>query len=579
MSTNRFRAFAHKAICILAAALIALWSAPAGALALSSSDSAVKSWDVVKTDSSYVFTIEFDGSPCAKSFAIAYDDNHQGNNNLFQTTWDCSEVKGDYYQNIDGASITKDGSTVTVTIPKSYFANDDFTVSFGGSSIKSSDIAQAGADSSGSSTGKGDEDSGKGDSGASSSGKDDSKDDKEPATYNGIKIDGDFSDWDAVKKYDFSDIDINGNKKNWSTVDKVAMVWDGDWIYLYFESSNDNPSAMSGAGPHNNGQFAITTDLGNQTLIQLQQGPSVAGVNGAKIAANNYDWAKTPHKWEVAIPASSLGYYKETIDFGLYKVEPAIKDVADLKGSKGGDFDGIVYDGKYDDWNYYPHSTIEYATSGTQEHVVDSRAALYADSEQGKLYGHVVTSMPAHLDEAGGEFTHAVSIRVNGNDDLMLTPRFIAVDESGNINWNPTLEGLQEGTYEFYLTSTTVNGTSKNINSLQADDVIYGKATITVGKDGKDEMEWEIDIPTLAANLHKGWGQSKDTVSTDPSSIKLFEAKYGRLGQEWVRTAGTSTAPFVAIALCVAVVAVVWALRSRRQKKSATQASATQAQG
>ncbi len=393
-------------------------------------------------------------------------------------------------------------------------------------------------------------------------------------TYNGIAIDGDFSDWDAVKKYDVSDdTDAWGNKKTWDTVNEVAMVWDGDYVYLYFESNNDDPGAVTGAGPYSNGQFAITTDLGNQTLIQLQRGPQVAGVDGAKVAVNNYDWAKTPHKWEVAIPASALGKYKETISFGMYQATPTITDVADLQGSKGGDFNGIVYDGYYDDWDYYPHTTIEYATAGTQDHVVDSRGALYADSSQQKLFGHVETTMPAHLNEDGGEFTSAVSIRVNGDDDLMLTPRFIAVAADGTIDWNPQLSGLANGTYEFYLTSSTVNGTSKNINDLQADDVIYGKAMITIA-DGKDEMEWEIDIPTLAANLHSGWGQSKDTVSIDPNDIKVFEAQYGRLGQQWVKTAGTSTLPAMGIGLCLATVAGVYAYRRcKRKDASAAQAN------
>ena len=149
----------------------------------------------------------------------------------------------------------------------------------------------------------------------------------------------------------------------------------------------------------------------------------------------------------------------------------------------------------------------------------------------------------------------------------MLTPRFIAVDANGDINWNPTLSGLADGTYEFYLTSTTVDGTSKNINDLKADDVIYGRAKITIGE-GQDEMEWEMDIPTLAKNLHTGWGQSKNTVSIDPNDIKVFESQYGRLGQQWVTTAGVSTAPYVGIGLCAVGVAGVYGYRRRKKGTS-----------
>ncbi len=295
----------------------------------------------------------------------------------------------------------------------------------------------------------------------------------------------------------------------------------------------------------------------------------MSGIDGATIACNNYDWAKTPHKWEVAIPVSSLGNYSKTIDFGMYQVDPTITGVANIKDDDGGKtFNGIVYDGNYDDWDGYPHTTIEYATSGTHDHVVDSRGALYADSTQQKLFGHVVTTMPAHLEEGGGEFTAALSIRINNDYDRMLTPRFIAVDAEGNIDWNPKLSGLADGTYEFYLTSTTVDGTSKNINDLKADDVIYGKAKITINE-GQDEMEWEMDIPTLAKNLHTGWGQSKESISIDPNDIRVFEAQYGRLGQQWVTTAGVSTAPFVGVGLCVAGVAGAYGYR-RRKKGDAT---------
>ena len=354
----------------------------------------------------------------------------------------------------------------------------------------------------------------------------------------------------------------------------MAMVWDGDWVYLYFESNADDPGAMSGAGPWNNGQYAITTDLGNQTLIQLSRGPAVSGVNGATVAANNYEWAKTPHKWEVAIPASTLGSYKESISFGMYQVDPTITGVTNLKGSTSGDFSGITYDGVYTDWEYYPHTTIEYATAGTSDHVVDSKGALYADSAQQKLFGHASTTMPAHLDERGGEFTSAVSIRINGDNDLMVTPRFAAVDANGNINWNPQLSGLADGTYEFYLFSTTCWGNSQNINNLNGSDVCYGKATITI-QDGRQDMEWYMDIPTLAANLHANWGQNVDATSIDPNDIKLFESQYGRLGQQWVSTAGTSTAPFVGIGLGIAVVIGVLAYRRYKRRNNGTPATAT----
>ena len=546
--------------------------------ALAVSDSQVSDWSGIKSGDNYVFTFTVSGDPSSlghRDIRLAYGDGqqHAPQDALILTTWGGTyKVVNSWYSDVAGGQVSASGGTVTVSVPASFFANDSFTASFGGVSLTSAQMGGATDTGSGDTgdtgnpggstdSGSGTEPGGSGDAGST----DTSDPDTGSSAYTGIKIDGDFSDWDGVAKYDIKDLDASGNPKGWDTVNKVAMVWDGDWVYLYFESNADDPGAMAGAGPNNNGQYAITTDLGNQTLVQLGRGPAVSGVDGATVACNNYSWAQTPHKWEVAIPASALGDYSKTIDFGLYQVDPSITGVANLKGDDGGKtFDGIVYDGSYDDWGGYPHSTIQYATAGTGGHTVDARGALYADSTQQKLYGHAVTNMSAHLAEAGGEFSSAVSIRINNDNDLMLTPRFIAVDANGNINWNPKLSGLGDGTYEFYLTSTTVNATSENINDLKADDVIYGKATITVSE-GQNEMEWEIDIPTLAKNLHTGWGQSKDTVSIDPNDIKVFEVQYGRLGQQWVTTAGVSTAPFVGVGLCVASVAGVCCYRRRKQ--------------
>ncbi len=604
MKRNAMTLFAKRAVVatmVVSTASFTFAPAVRAISALTVSDSQVTDWSGAKSGDSYVFTFIITGDPSSlgqRQIQIAYADGqqHSPQDGIVLTTWGGNyQVMNSWWQGISGASMTVSGQTATVSVPASFFAGDAFTASFGGASLTSAEMGggttgggsadagnggtgnagnTGGSDSAGGSEGSGDsgntggsetEPGGSGDSG--------NTDTDEPETgnspYTGIAIDGDFADWDGVPKYDVKDVGLNGNAKGWDTVNKMAMVWDGDWVYLYFESNADDPGAMSGAGPYNNGQFAITTDLGNQTLIQLQRGPSVSGIDGATIACNNYDWAKTPHKWEVAIPASSLGNYSKTIDFGMYQVDPTITGVANIKDDDGGKtFDGIVYDGNYDDWDGYPHATIEYATSGTHDHVVDSRGALYADSTQQKLFGHVVTTMPAHLEEGGGEFTAALSIRINNDYDRMLTPRFIAVDAEGNIDWNPKLSGLADGTYEFYLTSTTVDGTSKNINDLKADDVIYGKAKITINE-GQDEMEWEMDIPTLAKNLHTGWGQSKESISIDPNDIRVFEAQYGRLGQQWVTTAGVSTAPFVGVGLCVAGVAGAYGYR-RRKKGDAT---------
>ena len=44
--------------------------------------------------------------------------------------------------------------------------------------------------------------------------------------------------------------------------------------------------------------------------------------------------------------------------------------------------------------------------------------------------------MQAHLTEAGGELTQAITIKFNDNWSQVFYPRMETVDSDGNINWN-----------------------------------------------------------------------------------------------------------------------------------------------
>ena len=376
--------------------------------------------------------------------------------------------------------------------------------------------------------------------------------------YEGIVIDGDFSDWDPVAKTSVNE------GKGWSTVDEVAMVWDGDYVYLYFMSNGNGDGtgdwgSVTGAGPYNNGQYVITTDLGYQLLIQLTRNNngSVSGVDGAAVAVNNTDWMGAPHMWEVAIPSSALPSYKSTISFGIYQSQTLISDVANLQGTDDGtdkEFHGIVYDGSYGDWEYYPHTLIQYATAGTHENVVDAQGALY--STNGLLYAHVVTSMPAHLQEAGGEFTSGVTIRLNGDSGKDFYPQFVAVDAQGNINYSPQLSGLAYGTYEFYMIDATGWKSATNISEItEKGNAVYGRMYVTIGA-SEDNMEFEFDLKLLA---------EKFGISAD--EIRTVSAQWGRIGQQWVTTAGTSTGTWLGLLICFAGVGGAYYVQRKRKKQ------------
>ena len=105
--------------------------------------------------------------------------------------------------------------------------------------------------------------------------------------------------------------------------------------------------------------------------------------------------------------------------------------------------------------------------------------------------------MQAHLTEAGGELTQAITIKFNDNWSQVFYPRMETVDSDGNIIWNSQKGGLSQGTYEFYIFSIDAWHTSANINSTNEADTCYGKMMVTIGSD-KDECEFIIDLKKVA---------------------------------------------------------------------------------
>ena len=188
---------------------------------------------------------------------------------------------------------------------------------------------------------------------------------------------------------------------------------------------------------------------------------------------------------------------------------------------------------------------------------MDGEAALY--SADGMLYAHVQTEMRSHLQEAGGEFTSAVTIRINGTNDFY--PQFVTVDNEGNINYSPKRSELSEGTYEFYLIDAQGWKTATNISDLQTEEgrnqyhnALYGHMYVTVGA-SKDEMEFNTSLKLLAEKF----GMSSD-------DIRTVEGQWGRIGPQWVSTAGTSTGAWLGLLICFAAVGAAYAFRRRRER-------------
>ncbi|MEE6148073.1 Firmicu-CTERM sorting domain-containing protein [Olsenella sp. YH-ols2223] len=393
----------------------------------------------------------------------------------------------------------------------------------------------------------------------------------EPATYDGITVDGKFKDWKYVTKTDVK----NPNPDQPNALSQVAMVFDGD-VYIYIKEGQGGSAA--GAGTHANGKYSIISDLGRENVFQLNQDGTVSGIAGAEAK-------HVGSEWEIRIPRESLNYYSESLSFGLYQSEPFVKDVTDLQGkpSNTGTFQGITYDGNYDDWNSYPVTTISYATAGTQDKNEDASAALHADGST--LYMYAETTMQAHIAEQrqqGTAFTQAITIDltgkasstqdidVNGENDL--SPRIIAVDENGNIDWNPDLANQPDGTTREYAIVET-HGTYDTNSMTNIDNAAFqemggvlGHVMITANGD-KCQAEYKIDLENVAKMHNYYRSQHGKAADDSPDNYQFISARFGRLGDQIVTTTGASTGPWLGLGLSGIAVAGGLLANSRRAKR------------
>ena len=362
-------------------------------------------------------------------------------------------------------------------------------------------------------------------------------------SYNGISIDGNFEDWAGIDKVSMK----NPNPSNPCGM-QSAVIWDGDYIYICFHVDDGNANAVGAMGTHGNGQYAITTDLGNILLIQPAfngNSVSIYGVTGALAAIDNFNWdPENGHTTEIAIPTSELPAYNDSISFGYYQTEPFLSGIMNLnpvqEGIKGsGNF---ACDGDFAEWEAYPHTLIEYDTAGQQDSKVDGGAALCVKDRI--LYGHVKTAHIDHLNENGSEFLSAIEIAFNGDLEFKdlpekgnFYPKMVTMDGSATVN-----EGVNNPNGISTYRSSDIRETTPEPGPF------FGEMKIRVN--GKvDEMEFAIDLEKVAAYI-----------GCDASKFQTIHARFGRIGDEWVQTAGVSTGPVFVLILCFAVLGGVPAM-------------------
>ena len=481
-----------------------------------STDAEVAKWAVMQDDDFVYFYVQQNGGneyylPVTNTNVnIKYKSGKGGSNTQIRFAYMMNELKNAWYNEISGAqkayAPSKEANKYEIefAVPQSFFVEEDYTISYGGSEVDSDEIRHV---------------------------KDHAQPTPTAAVYQGITIDGTFTDWDAVAKTSIED----------AWIQEVAAVFDGDHLYLYIDEKQNG--SATGAGDKSNGKYTIYTDLGRHTTFQLRK-DRIEGIDGAKVFYSN-------KKYEIAIPVSALRQYKETVSFGYYMAQdPLIKNIANLQEDKettDKTFHKIVYDGRYSDWDYYPHQLIQYSTSGGAGN--DAEAALYVDGTT--LHGHVLSML--HMNER--EF-QPFTIRLNETDRTSMSFRLVTVDKDGTINKDCQVDNLETGTFEYYLWDLSSGSTATNINDEDAP--VYGKMYLTVrktaeGKSVSDEMEYQVDLEKLAKHFEM-----------DASDMKLIQAQYINIGEEWVAIAGTSTGTWMGISLCgLSVLSVLWYRRKR----------------
>lgn len=183
--------------------------------------------------------------------------------------------------------------------------------------------------------------------------------------YNGITIDGSFSDWNVkeIKTYT-----VEGDNKN---IKKVAAVWEKDTVYVYLkENETLNDGNIVDATIGKNGTFVLQTDKNVKTTFTIKMNnktPSVL-VDGSKksIASIRYN----NHAYEIAIKLSELNGNKDIkhLNLGIYNKDGSdialitnITNIIKDGTMNNPDYDGndISYDGSFLEWYNYPKQLIK----------------------------------------------------------------------------------------------------------------------------------------------------------------------------------------------------------------------------
>ena len=381
--------------------------------------------------------------------------------------------------------------------------------------------------------------------------------------YYGITIDGDFYDWDSVVKAEGVSPEVNA----------CAVVWDGDYLYLYMNEAQQNSASWS--GPRYNGNFVIRTDLEEVMIVSFDNNGAAGNKISVTIPSTNttlttdnggidvafnegYSTWGQPTLTEIAIPTSAIPDYLNTLSFGYYLGDTFISDIANLNpdpthDNTPNDGSSIVIDGDYRDWHNYPVTTIQYETAGTEHNYADAKGAIY--SRDGIAYVYGVTNNfrdPNHW-AYGNQFLE-VTLFLGDQATKMVA---VLINPDGTLDWDASKQGrtYEEGTYHFALFEQSGSAATTSLDNIAEGDIYYGDMYMTVGP-YQDRTEFWFDVGTVAEHL-----------GVDPSDAGIVKVKFHRIGREMLETSGISTGP-VFVLLLASTAAGSYYIATKKRKKT-----------
>ena len=377
--------------------------------------------------------------------------------------------------------------------------------------------------------------------------------------YSGITVDGDFSDWDSVTKYDC----LSESSRVNNEVQQNSASWSSD--------------------THNtHGQFNIKTDLGYVLVVTVRDNGAAGNIievtdvktnetytveNGGIEVAFNSDYSVwgAPTLTEIAIPSSLLPQYSSTINFGYYLGGDIITDVADASGiiiddpddptptpAPYNDGSEIVIDGDYHDWDYYPVITIQYDSSGMENTYNDADGSIY--QRDGNAYVHCIANEFSKQDTGykyGSEFLEVTVLFGYSHTKLIA----VELGPDGSLDWSlhDKATSLSEGTHHYALFYFADASASSSIYDIKDGDHYLGEMYVTVGEH-QDETEFWFDIAALA-----------ECGGIEPDESQSVFVHFHRVGWPMLETSGVSTGP-VFVALLSTVAAGSYLTLNRRKK-------------